>query len=222
MKTWEQPMDLIRIDTQRAYELIREKITSLDLSPGSSIDEGKLAKELKMGLVPVREALNLLAYDHLVETAAQCLFVSKVSIPDLQQISEIRILLEPYCAQQAAVHATADDLVVLEALSQDQSQIPPDRPKQLFDLDHKFHQAIARAAKNKYLEEILEDFYGHSKRAWFLVLPHLDFLSTAVESHLDMVQAIKAQDSEGAAQMMREHVQGFYEKVFEILRTTSE
>jgi len=215
-------MELVRIDTQRAYELIREKITSLELPPGSLIDEGKLANELEMGLVPVREALNLLAHDHLVTTADQGLFVAKVEIPDLQQISEIRILLEPYCAQQAAAHANEDDIVVLETLSQEQSRIPPDQPKQLFDLDHKFHQAIAQAAKNKYLAEILEDFYGHSKRVWFMALPHLEFLPTAVESHLTMVQAIKNQDGERAAQMMREHVQGFYEKVFEILNTKLE
>ena len=215
-------MELVRIDTQRAYELIREKITSLELAPGTLIDEGKLAEELEMGLVPVREALNLLAHDHLVATADQGLFVSKVKISDLQQISEIRMLLEPYCAQQAAIHATADDIVVLEALSQEQGQIPQDQPKQLFDLDHKFHQAIARAAKNRYLAEILENFYGHSKRAWFLVLPHLAFLSAAVESHLAMVQAIKNKDAERAASMMQEHVQDFYEKVFEILKTESE
>jgi DNA-binding GntR family transcriptional regulator len=215
-------MELLRIDTQRAYELIREKITSLELAPGSPINEGELAQNLEMGTVPVREALNLLAHDHLVDTSAQGLFVSKVEISDLQQVSKIRMLLEPYCAQEAAIHATADDIVVLEALSQEQSQIPPDQPKQLFDLDHKFHQAIARAAKNKYLAEILENFYGHSKRAWFLVLPHLDFLSTAVESHLEMVKAIKDQDADHAAGMMRDHVQGFYEKVFEILKKTSD
>lgn len=215
-------MELVRIDTQRAYELIREKITSLELSPGSSLDEGKLADELEMGSTPVREALNLLVYDHLVELKAQGLFVSTVELPDLQQISEIRMLLEPYCAQEAARYATADDIIVLEALSQEQSQIPPDLPKKLFELDHKFHQAIASAAKNKYLAEILEDFYGYSRRVWFLVLPHLDFLSTAVESHLDMVQAIKEQDTVRAAQIMRYHVQGFYEKVFEVLKNKSE
>jgi DNA-binding GntR family transcriptional regulator len=214
-------MELVRIDTQRAYELIREKITSLELTPGSPVDEGKLAEEMAMGLVPVREALILLAHDHLVVTEDRGLFISKVEIPDLKQISEIRILLEPYCAKQAALNATADDIVVLEALSREQSHIPPDQPRQLFDLDHKFHQAIARAAKNKYLAEILEDFYGHSKRAWFLVLPHLDFLSSAVESHLEMVAAIKDQDSGRAEEMMRDHVRGFYEKVFEILKKIS-
>jgi len=168
------------------------------------------------------EALNLLAHDHLVTTEAQGLFVSKVEVPDLQQISEIRILLEPYCAALAALHANSDDIVVLEALSQEQSQIPSDQPKLLFDLDHKFHRVIARAAKNKYLAEILEDFYGHSRRAWFLVLPHIDFLYTSVESHLEIVQAIKDKNSERAAQIMQEHVHGFYEKVFEILKKTSE
>ena len=213
-------MELVRIDTQRAYELIREKITTLELAPGAPLDEGKLAEELDMGLTPIREALNLLAHDHLVATADQGLFVSKVEIPDLQQISEIRMLLEPYCARQSAVHATMDDIVVLEALGQEQSKIPQDQPKLLFDLDHKFHQAIARAAKNKYLSEILEDFYGHSRRAWFLVLPQLGFLPAAVESHLDMVKAIKDRDAERAAQIMQSHVQGFYEKVFEIVKAS--
>ena len=72
-------MELVRIDTQRAYELIREKITSLELAPGSSINEAELADETETGLVPVREALNLLAHDHLVDTSAQGLFVSKVA-----------------------------------------------------------------------------------------------------------------------------------------------
>jgi DNA-binding GntR family transcriptional regulator len=219
MKTQERSMELVRVDTKRAYELIREKITSLELSPGSPIDEGKLAQELEISVVPVREALNLLAHDHLVDTGSQRLFVSEVNIADLQQISEIRMLLEPYCARQAVHHAITDDIVVLEALSQEQSRIPADQPKVLFDLDHKFHRAIARAARNRYLGEILEDFYGHSKRAWFMILPHLGFLPAAVESHLDIVQAIKDRDADRSAQIMQDHVRGFYEKVFEILKS---
>jgi len=186
-------MELERVDTQRAYELIREKITTLELAPGAPLDEGALARELGMGLVPVREALKLLIHDHLVDAPSRGLFVADVNIPDLEQISEIRLLLETYCVRQAAKHAIPDDLLVLEALCQEQAQIPPDQPRQLFDLDHKFHQAIARAAKNKYLAEILEDFYGQSKRLWYLALPHLEFLPAAVETHIELVEAIKSQ-----------------------------
>jgi len=50
-------MEMERVDTKRAYELIRERITTLALAPGAHINEQDLAAELEMGLVPVREAL---------------------------------------------------------------------------------------------------------------------------------------------------------------------
>lgn len=212
-------MKLIRIDTQRAYEIIREKITSLELSPGSPLDEGELAKELQMGLAPVREALNLLTHDHLVDPVSGGLSVSKVDSTDLKQISEIRLLLEPFCARQAANRAEIDDIIVLEALCQQQSQVPADQKRSLFDLDHKFHQAIARAARNQYLSEILEDFYGQSKRLWFMALPQLEFLPAAIETHIELVEAIKNKDGDTAAKIMGEHIQSFYDKVYEIIKT---
>jgi len=211
-------MELERVDTQRAYVLIHEKITTLELAPGAPIDEGALAKELDLGMVPVRDALKLLVHDHLVDAPPRGLFVAGINIPDLEQISEIRLLLEPYCVRLAAKHALPDDLVVLDALCVEQAQIPLDDPHQLFDLDHKFHQAIARAAKNKYLAEILEDFYGQSKRLWFLALPQLEFLPAAVESHVELVEAIKNKAMDRAEGIMREHIQNFYDKVFKIIK----
>lgn len=210
-------MELVRVDTQRAYEQIREKIIVLDLPPGATIDEGQLADELEMGLVPVREALKLLAHDHLVDVSPKGLFVSDVNVADLEQISELRLLLEAYCARQAAQNASTDDLVVLEALCQEQASMSPEQHVRLFDLDHKFHQAIAQAARNRYLANILEDFFGLSQRLWYLVLPHLEFLPEAVEKHLDLVEAIRKQDADRAETIMRSHVKEFYDQVHRIL-----
>ncbi len=211
-------MELARVDTQRAYELIREKITTLELKPGSSIDESRLAKEIDTGLTPVREALKLLIHEHLVEAPPRGLYVTDVKVDELQKISNIRLLLEPYTAREAAKHATADDLVILEALCQEQAEVPKDEPRKLFEVDHKFHHALAQAADNKYLAQILEQFYGLSQRLWFMALPHLGFLPDAVETHLEMVAAIKTGDSDRAAEIMKEHIQDFYDKVFKILK----
>ena len=114
--------------------------------------------------------------------------------------------------------ATADDIAVLEALRQEQAAIPPEDSRRLFEVDHKFHQAVARAAHNKYMARTLDQFYGLSLRLWYLVLPHLDFLPAAVEKHLDLVAAIKAGDADRAEAIMRDHVQSFYNKVQEILQ----
>jgi len=96
-------MELERIDTKRAYDLIRERITTLQLAPGAVIDEQELAASLDMGLAPVREALKLLVHDGLVlVTPRHGILVSDLNIPDLDQLSEMRLALEGLSARLAA------------------------------------------------------------------------------------------------------------------------
>jgi DNA-binding GntR family transcriptional regulator len=210
-------MELVRVDTQRAYELIREMINTLELAPAAPIDEAGLADKLGLGLAPVHEAIKLLVHDGLVVTQHKGLYVADVNLDDLEQISEIRLLLEGFCAHQAAQRASADDLAILEALRQEQLAIPAGENRRLFEVDHKFHQAIARAAHNKYLAQSLDRYFGLSQRLWYLVLPHLRFLPAAVEKHLELVDAIQDKDAERAENIMRDHVQDFYGKVRQVL-----
>jgi DNA-binding GntR family transcriptional regulator len=211
-------MELERVDTKRAYELIREQITTLELEPGSVINEQRLANELDMGLSPVREALKLLAHDNLVViTPRHGLYVADVNVPDLEQLSELRLTLEGLSARLAAQRATEDDIVILEALRQEQAATPVEDRRRLFDIDHKFHRAVARAAHNKYMADSLERLFGLSQRLWYLALPKLGFLPGSVEQHLDLVQAIENGDGEEAERIMRAHVGQFYAQVREVL-----
>ncbi len=212
-------MELMRVDTQRAYEVIRARITTLEMAPGSPINEQALAEALGLALAPVREALRLLAHEGLVAvTPRHGLYVADVNLPDLEQLSEMRLSLESLSAGLAARRATPDDLAVLDALRQEQAAAPAADSRRLFDLDFKFHQAIARAAHNRYLAETLERFFGLSQRLWYLALPQLGFLPSAVEEHVGLVQAIRAGEADRAEALMRGHVQGFYDRVREVLQ----
>ena len=222
-------MELVRVDTKRAYEQIRDRIASLELAPGSPINAQQLAQDLDLALVAVQEALKLLAHDNLVTiTPRHGLYVADVNVPDLQQLSEMRLALEGLSARLAAERATADDLVVLDALrpAERQAATPVEDTRRLLEVDHHFHQAIARASQNKYLAEALERLFGLSQRLWYLALPNLPapragspggFLPSAVDMHLDLVQAIREHDADRAEQIMRSHVQGFYDQVRQIL-----
>jgi len=213
-------LDAARVDTQRAYELIRERITALELAPGAPIKAQRLAEELDMAIAPVEEALKLLAHDHLVVITPpqeHGIYVANLYLADLDQLSETRLRLEALSARFAAERATADDLAVLESLREEQAAISATDSKRLFDVDHKFHQAVAHAARNKYLADTLDQFFGLSQRLWYLALPRLDFLPAAVAKHRDLVEAIRAGDAEAAAEIMRGHVQEFYDKVREAL-----
>ena len=208
-------MELIRVDTQQAYEQIREMIITLALAPGAVMNPQGLANEMELGLTAVQEALKLLVHDDLVVvTPRHGLYVADVTLADLEQISETRLSLEPLCARLAAQRATTDDLAVLDALCAAQKTTDA---AELFALDHKFHQAIAQAAHNQYLARTLDHFFGLSQRLWYLALPHLDFLATAVDEHLNLVTAIRDKDADRAAQLMHDHVQDFYDKVRQVL-----
>jgi len=211
-------MELERVDTKRAYDVIRQRITTLELAPGAVINEQELAAGLDMGLVPVREALKWLAHDGLVHiTPRHGILVSDVNLPDLEQLSEMRLALEGLSARLAAQRATPDDIVVLETLREEQKQTPPGDSHRQFEVDHKFHEAVARAAHNKYLAESLERLFGLSQRLWYMVLPRLGFLPRAVEKHVSLVEAIQARDAGLAEAIMREHVAAFYTQVREVL-----
>jgi DNA-binding GntR family transcriptional regulator len=206
-------MELVRVDTQRAYDLLWEKITTLELSPGAPINEQDLAEEFDMGTVPVREALKWLVR----VTERHGIYVADVNTEDLQQLSEMRLSLEGLSARLATERARPDDLVVLEALRKEQAALVPDQSRDLFDLDHKFHQAVAAAAHNRYLAQTLDRLFGLSRRLWYLVLPHLESLPSSVEMHLDLVQAIADGDAGRAEEIMREHVKEFYDEVRQTL-----
>ena len=206
-------MDINRVDTERAYTLLHRKITRLELEPGATIDPGALAEEFQMGRVPIHEALKLLAHDGLVDIPSEGVFVSQVDVADLKQLSELRVLLEGYSARLAAERATEVDLTVLEALRQEQAEATGAEAEKLFDIDHKFHQAVARAAHNHYLARVLDQFFGLSQRLWYLAMPEINFLPEAVDKHLELLEAIEEGKAERAQTIMQNHVRDFYDQV---------
>jgi DNA-binding GntR family transcriptional regulator len=207
-------MDLIGLDTQEAYQYLKEQITTLKLKPGSAINESELSAATGLGAVPIREALKLLYHDQLIIVSRQGgLYVSGLDPMDLKMLSEVRAGLESQAAGLAAARATADDLLVMEALIQEQAKIKTDDKTAWFDLDHKLHQAIAKASGNHYLAHSLEKYFSLSQRLWYLALPKLKFLSAAVQEHSMLVESIRNGDHREAESRMKEHVQGFYKKV---------
>ena len=173
---------------------------------------------MDLDATPIREALKLLIHDDLVSlTQRHGLYVADINIPDLEQLSEMRLSLESLCARLAALRADSDDLHIFEALQQEQSKISPENSHLLLDMDHKFHKALVRAAKNKYLKRTLNHFFDLSQRLWYMAMPHLDFLSAAVAEHIDLLEALKQKDADRAEQIMYNHVKGFYDRVRRVL-----
>src|SRR5713101_10017861 len=99
-----------RSQSEEAYLRIRDRIVSLDMPPGSVVNEARLREKLKIGRTPIREALQRLARENLVKSVPhRGTFVTDVNITDLARITEVRIVLEAHAARLAAEKLTRQD-----------------------------------------------------------------------------------------------------------------
>ena len=200
----------------RAYQEIRGLIVSLELAPGTVIDERDLMERLQIGRTPVREALRRLALERLVAVyPRRGMFVTGVDIRQLTRLSEVRAVLEPEAARLAAERATPADREELDRLLAELDA----GESELMELDERIHRAVYRAAHNDLLESTLEQYYALALRIWVLALEHRQDLEAAVEAHRDLVQAIRDGDGERAAEIMRDHVENFEQSMHRVLLT---
>jgi DNA-binding GntR family transcriptional regulator len=200
--------------SEAAYRVLKEKIVTLELPPASLLNEGQLMAELDLGRTPIREALQRLAFEDLVVILPRRgTIVADLNMSDLQKIFEIRLELESLVVRLAAVRATPQQIVAMDALfAQADEIIHRGDHHQLIRLDHQAHRLLAQAAQNEFLEEILDRLYTHILRLWYVSLHKVSRLSEAIEEHRDIIAALKEGDGERAARIMRTHISGFQQE----------
>jgi DNA-binding GntR family transcriptional regulator len=199
--------------SELAYRRLLERIVSLEMAPGSVVNETRLREELKIGRTPIREALQRLARENLVRSIPhRGTFVTDVNITDLARITEVRVVLEAHAARLAAEKLSSADRQALEGVLDLVRGTVSDQ-HDLMRLDHLVHRTIHRAARNPFLEATLERYFNLSLRLWYLVLDREVRLREAVDEHAELLRAILSGDGDLAETIMRRHVVGFEREI---------
>jgi DNA-binding GntR family transcriptional regulator len=201
--------------SRQAYQRLRDQIVTLQLPPGAPLLEASLVEELGLGRTPIREALQRLACEGLVVLRPRRgAFVANISVTDLQQIFELRRVLEGYAAVLAAERATEADLAAMEQALIDLNNAHCQGDTQAHvEIDRAFHFALARSAHNKFLQSILSRIYHLNLRLWYLGLDRIGPMRAAIEQHRAVLDAIKRRDGPAAEAAIREHITGFQERI---------
>ena len=201
--------------SEAAYSRIRSMIITLELEPGSLISESALMSTLKMGRTPIREALRSLANEKLVEVyPRRGMFVSRVDVANLSQLSETRAVLEIKAAELAATRSTPVDQEITKALIKEINAIKGDLDMPtLIGLDQRIHHHIYQCTHNEFLASALDNYYAHALRIWFLALDRVEHLADAIIEHRALLEAIASNDPKAASKAMKEHVEGFESEI---------
>jgi len=206
-----------RSQSEEAYTRILDRIVSLEMPPGSVVNEARLREELGIGRTPIREALQRLARENFVRSIPhRGTFVTDVNITDLARITEVRVVLEAHAARLATEKLTsADRESIEELLVQLQRQVTDQRD--LMHLDQRIHRLVYRCSHNSFLEATLERYFNLSLRLWYLVLDREVRLREAVDEHVELLKAMLAGDGDNADEIMRRHVIGFEREIRKVL-----
>ena len=208
----------MRLASEEAYHQIKEKIITLDLAPSSVIDEQVLMKNLGLGRTPIREALKRLDAEGLVNIAPRRgMFVADISITDLQEIFEVRIVMACFCARLAARRITPKQIAQMEAVLRDLEHLQRGDSIALMDIDKRFQRLLYQAAGNKFLTDAMERLYDSSLRLWHLVLHRLGDVRDSIEQHHQVLEALKARDEKLAEARIQQHITDFQNAIKAVL-----
>ncbi|MGA9192976.1 MAG: GntR family transcriptional regulator [Anaerolineales bacterium] len=205
-------------DSDQAYRLLKDRIVTIEMRPGTVIREADLMADLNLGRTPIREALKRLeAEDFVVAMPHRGSQVADIRITDLTQIFEVRVELEGLSARLAAERIQTQELAQLEGLADEYQTIQQVDLGRLFGLDRSFHKALARAGRNRFLFREIDRYYDLSLRIWYLAMDYVQASDVNVEAHLETLASIQAGDVDGAERAMREHIRQFHASIKEYL-----
>lgn len=177
---------------EKAYRLLIDKIVRIELQPGLVLSEKTLMVELGIGRTPLREALQRLAAEGLVDhVPRRGIFVSDISATSVQQIYEFRALIDGRAARLAAMRATEDEAQLLMRLHHELVGATDDNDIDRYvELDRRYYGVLARAARNIYLEETIPRMFNLHLRLWFLISKRLGNWHGIARSHEEMTRSL--------------------------------
>ncbi len=207
-------MKLETIDHNRirdlAYQAIRDAIFSGDFERGARLNQDDLAKRLGVSRAPVRDALNRLEAEGLVETLSRGggMVIAEASEQQMVDIYELRAILDSASARLASERITEDELTRLQAIVDETERAT--RAKDLpgiVQAHAAFHQMLYAASKNAELMRVARNLWDRSYRFRVMALRDEENARRGLEQHRAILGALRARDAARAVALAEEHNQ---------------
>ena len=202
-----------------AYRAIKDDIISCALQPGGDISEGGLAARYRLGKAPIRSAMMRLRQEGLiVSRGRQGNAVSAVTLRDVQEIFQLRLVLEVTAVRLAAGNVDAERLRELNAAAH-ASCSPGDKASESAYLraNREFHRYVAESSGNQRLAALVVGLMEQHERIVHLGLALQNREHEFHHFHDDLVVALIEGDGERAAQLTESALRGGQRKVMEAL-----
>ena len=190
---------------EEVAELLRQRIFSRELTPGSWIDELKIAEEYGISRTPLREALKVLATEGLVTMKVRRgAYVTEVNEKDLTDVYHLLGLLESDAASVVATTATDAQLKELQTLHDSLEKAVKNRER-FFEINEAFHVRLLEIANNRWRDQMVADLRKVMKLNRHNSLLKTGRIEESLNEHRAIMAAMAVRNADLAAQAMRTH-----------------
>ncbi|MBB2930330.1 GntR family transcriptional regulator [Paraburkholderia silvatlantica] len=185
---------------------IRDSITTGAYGPGARLIEGRIAEELNVSRVPVREALRALAAEGLVEVRPRLgAVVASLDPASAREMVQIRATLEGLNARLAAEHCTPElARKVTDVLAEGNAKVAAGETEKLLELNARFHDLLYAAGANTMLADLMRTLRDRTRMLF--VNATQDEIRQTWEEHAAILRAVQSGDAALAALLAERHV----------------
>lgn len=206
--------------SKQAYQLIKTDIVSCKLGPGQLIGQAALAQTYPLGITPIREALRQLAQEGFVQSVPRLGYiVSLITVQDVEEIYEMRIMLESFAARLAAERGSHEQLKALhESAGFTYTYKNTASYTEFLQHNADFHHTIALAGGNQRLAEMIKRTLDELNRVFHLGLDYRDSAEEMSLDHVALAKALYERNADQAEKVVRSEITRSRERVLQALK----
>lgn len=195
------------------YLWIKNAIIQGDFKPGEHIAQESLTKKLGVSRTPVRDAMKRLEAEGLVITRPHCgAVVFQLTRENLNEIYDVRILMEQYCAARTCIRATAEDIAEIDNINLRMLNYP-NTSKEFMQLDRQFHRLICAPSGCTNTIEILEGLWNKCDSFKSIYYSLEGRANDTLAEHARIVQGLKKRNVAEIKEAISDHLKDVVDSV---------
>lgn len=208
--------------TDQVYNVLKTKIIDGEHAPGEKLDIQKLSEEFGVSRSPVKDAINQLVYDGLIEIIPRKgTYVTEINYTTFLETLDARLMVEKWAAEQVIHRISAEKIEEMKTIVQEMDDLLKSKPfsfDQYNQLDMKFHHTLVVETKNEMIHDLFKSFNTHI--ALSRIVRSTSFTSTLKrhQDHWDLYQALKDRNFEAFSKSITAHIHSLRkeaEQIFE-------
>lgn len=201
-----RPIKTIR---NQVYQILKDDICEGRFAPGQWLQETELAEHLCVSRSPIREALRQLAADGLVvEIPNKGVFVKEFTARDIEEIFDMRVLLEDYAIGKLQHNLTTADIGRLIDCLNEMERVHARKDLRAYtDMDAKLHSMLIELCGNSLLETMYGRIHSLNQQFRIYSLTSTQRFNESMEEHRNIVHCLLTNNAEEARALNKQHLQ---------------